>query len=91
MANSKDGIILKSDVVSLIYSYIRTYITNNGKHETVTFIYKILDEIEGMPVREAHWLRNSDGSWECSHCGYRFFNGTGRWRNHCDDCGYSMV
>lgn len=91
MTELKNGTVLKSDVLALINCHIRAYVVDNTKHEAVLALYKLSDAIDDMPVREANWLRDTDGAWKCSHCGNRFFNGTGRWHNYCDECGYTMV
>ena len=91
MSEIKNGTILKSNVLILVNSHIRDYAIDNNNQEVVLALYKLLDDIGNMSVREANWLRDTDGTWKCSHCGYRFFNGTGRWHNHCDNCGFTMV
>lgn len=91
MNEYKDGKILKSNVIALINCHIRAYITDNEKPEAVHALYKLIDDIEDMPVQEAHWLKDEDGAWKCSHCGYRFWNGVGSWFNYCKHCGYVMV
>ena len=88
----KDGNILKSDVLWIIQNYIRGIQMNDyGSDSGIPQLYAVMEQIEKMEVQEAHWVRDEDGAWKCSHCGYRFFNGTGRWHNHCDECGYTMV
>ena len=91
MNKSKNGTILKSDIEAIINCHIRAYVIDNTKHEVVLALYKLLDQVDDMPVREANWLREPDGAWKCSHCGYRFFNGVGCWKKHCSECGYTMV
>ena len=75
MSESKNGTVLKSDVLALINCHIRAYAVDSTKHNEVVALYKLFDVINEMPVREANWLREPDGAWKCSHCGYRFFNG----------------
>ena len=93
MKKLKNGTVLKSDVLELVNNHIRNYATDNNSHsrDVVVSLYKLVDEIYDMPVREANWVRDTDGAWKCSNCGHRFFNATGRWHNHCDECGYTMV
>lgn len=88
-----DGIILKSEVIQIIESDIRR-ITMNAtygmKKYAVPSLYLLSDKIKSMPVHEANWIRDDDGAWKCSHCGYRFFNGANIWHKHCNECGYFM-
>ena len=88
----KDGNVLKSDVLWIIQNYIRDiqmkdYSSDNG----IPQLYAVMDQIENMEVQEAHWIKDEDGAWKCSHCGYRFFNGVGIWHDHCIGCGYTMI
>lgn len=88
----KDGNILKSDVLWIIQNYIRSIQMNDYSNDNgIPQLYAVMEQIEKMEVQEANWLREPDGAWKCSHCGYRFFNGIGRWHNHCSECGYTMV
>ena len=88
----KDGNILKSDVLWIIQNYIRGIQMNDyGSDSGIPQLYAVMEQIENMEVQEAHWVRDEDGAWKCSHCGYRFFNGTKTWHDHCTDCGYTMV
>ena len=91
MFESKNGTVLKSDVEAIINCHIRAYAIDNTKHEAVLALYKLLDAIDEMSVREANWLRESDGAWKCSRCGYKFWNGTDSWIHHCENCGYTMI
>ena len=88
----KDGNILKSDVLWIIQNYIRGIQMNDyGSDSGIPQLYAVMERIENMEVQEAHWVRDEDGAWKCSHCGYIFFNGTKTWHDHCTDCGYTMV
>lgn len=88
----KDGNILKSDVLWIIQDYIRGIQMNDyGSDSGIPQLYAVMEQIEKMEVQEAHWVRDADGAWRCSHCGYRFFNGAGTWHDHCTGCGYTMV
>ena len=91
MNESRDGRVLKSNVEAIINAHIRAYIIDKDKSEIAFALYKLLDAIDDMPVQEASWIRDDDGAWRCSHCGYRFFNGIGSWHNHCVGCGYTMI
>ena len=86
-----NGTVLKSEVLALVNSHIRTYTIDKQSYDIVLALYKLTDDIDSMPVREANWLRDTDGAWKCSNCGHRFFNGTDRWPNHCTECGFTMV
>lgn len=91
MNKTKNGTVLKSDVLALINSHIRAYAVDMTNHNEVVALYKLFDAIDGMPIQEANWIRDPDGAWKCSHCGFRFFNGAGMWHDHCTGCGYTMV
>lgn len=86
-----DGRVLKSDVLARINCHIRAYVLDNEKREAVSALYKLFDAINDMPVQEANWLRCDDGAWQCSHCGFRFWNSIGSWVHHCERCGYTMI
>ena len=86
-----DGKILKSDVIRVIENRIREIHLNAiEEKDPISQLYKLIDKIEKMPIQEANWVRDADGAWKCTHCGYRFFNGTGMWKDHCPKCGYHM-
>ena len=57
----------------------------------VLALYKLLDEIDSIPTKEATWIRDADGARRCSNCGYRFFNATAYYHNYCCNCGYVMT
>lgn len=88
---TKDGTVLKSDILAQINCKIRAYIVDNNKHDIVLALYELFDSIDDMPVRESKWVRDTDGAWKCSHCGYRFWNCVGKWVDYCENCGYEMI
>lgn len=88
---NKNGTVLKSDVLAKINCHIRAYIIDNDKRDVALALYQLLDAVDTMPIREANWLREPDGAWKCSNCGFRIWNGAGTWLNHCEHCGYTMV
>ena len=79
------------DVVGIIKRHILDCVIDGTKYEAALELYSLLDDIEGMPDREARWLIASNGALKCSHCGYSFFNGTDDFVTHCSGCGYRMV
>lgn len=91
MNKYKDGSIQKSDVLWLLQNHIREIqIADEANTPCIPQLYAVMDKIGEMEVQEAYWLRDTDGAWKCSHCGYRFFNGTGRWPQYCTGCGFEM-
>ena len=88
----KDGSILKSDVLWIIQDYIRGIQMNDyGSDSGIPQLYAVMERIEKMEVQEANWLKDEKGAWVCSNCGHGFYNGTGHWVGHCEQCGYKMV
>ena len=88
----KDGAVLKSDVLWIIQNYIRgVQMLDHSRDSGIPQLYAVMDQIEKMDVQEANWIRDEDGALKCTHCGFRFFNGTGRWCRHCEGCGFKMV
>ena len=53
-SKNKNGVVHKSDVLDLVNNYIRNYVTDKDSHEIIFVLYKLVDDINDMPVLEAN-------------------------------------